>query len=81
MTELFKSIRKRHPAFADTVAGSKDVERILNAMASVVDAVNTLRNRGSVAHPNEELLAEPEAMLAVNAIRTLLHYLDGKLQR
>jgi hypothetical protein len=81
MTEFFKSIRKGHPAFADTVAGGKDVERILNAMASVVDAVNTLRNRGSVAHPNEELLAEPEAMLAVNAIRTLLHYLDGKLQR
>jgi Abortive infection C-terminus len=80
VTELFKVLRKGHPVFAARVAGGKDIDRIVNPMASIVDAVNLLRNRGSVAHPNEELLDEAEAMLAVNAIRTLLHYLDSKLR-
>jgi hypothetical protein len=80
VTELFKLVKKGHPAFHGPVAGGKDVDRILNPMASIVDSVNLLRNRGSVAHPNEELLDEAEAMLVVNAIRTLLHYLDSKLR-
>jgi hypothetical protein len=33
----------------------------------------------SLAHPNECLIGEPEAMLVVNATRTILHYLDAKL--
>jgi Abortive infection C-terminus len=40
-----------------------------------------LRNNASVAHPNEALLDEPEAMLAINAARTILHYLDAKLTK
>jgi hypothetical protein len=37
------------------------------------------RNNKSMAHPNT-LLEPPEAMLAINAIRTMLHYLDNKLK-
>jgi hypothetical protein len=33
-----------------------------------------------MAHPTDELLEEPEAMLAANAIRSLLHYLNMKLR-
>jgi hypothetical protein len=33
-----------------------------------------------MAHPNEDLLEEPEAMLAANAVRSLLHYLNMKLR-
>jgi hypothetical protein len=32
-----------------------------------------------VAHPNQELLDEPEARLVINVGRSLLHYLDSKL--
>jgi hypothetical protein len=49
-------------------------------MATVVDVLNPLRNKASVAHPNEQLLAEPEALLVINSVRTLLNYLDLKLQ-
>lgn len=79
VTELFKLLRRSHPRLNVAVAGAKDSERIVNAMASIVDALNPLRNRGSVAHPNEQLLDEPEAMLVINAVRTLLHYLNSKL--
>ena len=42
--------------------------------------MNPVRNYGSLAHPNENPLEEPEAMLAVNAVRSLLHYLNMKLR-
>jgi hypothetical protein len=47
-------------------------------MATALDAINTMRNRASVAHANEQLLDNAEAVLALNAIRTILHYLDLK---
>lgn len=49
------------------------------SFASAVDALNPIRNNASVAHPNAALLAEPEAMLVINSVRTLLHYLDSKI--
>jgi hypothetical protein len=52
---------------------------MLGAMATVVDVLNPLRNKASVAHPNQQLLAEPEALLVINSVRTLLNYLDSKL--
>lgn len=48
-------------------------------MSAILDALNPVRNRASVAHPNATLLAQAEAMLVVNATRTILHYLDAKL--
>jgi hypothetical protein len=41
--------------------------------------VNTLRNRASVAHPNDKILAREEAYLYVNAVRTLMAYIDTKI--
>jgi hypothetical protein len=81
MTELFKLVREEHPAFRDVGPRSEDTGRILRALSAIVDAVNTLRNRASVAHPNESLLAQPEAMLVINATRSILHFLDEKLHR
>jgi hypothetical protein len=48
-------------------------------MGAILDALNPVRNRASVAHPNPTLLDQHEAMLVVNAARTILHYLDAKL--
>jgi hypothetical protein len=51
----------------------------LRALTSILDALNPARNRGSLAHPNEALLDEAEAVLFINAARTTLQYLDSKL--
>jgi hypothetical protein len=40
---------------------------MLGAMATVLDSLNPIRNNASVAHPNEELLDELEAHVAINA--------------
>jgi hypothetical protein len=65
LTHLFKSLRLQHPAFQDVGPRSEDVAKLLGAMATVVDVLNPLRNKASVAHPNQDLLAEPEALLVI----------------
>lgn len=77
VTELLKVLRQSHPGFSVDVHDS-EVGRVLKGLSTVLDSINTLRNRGTVAHPNVALLSEPEAVLALNSIRTLLHYMDAK---
>jgi Abortive infection C-terminus len=79
ITSLFKLIRQRHPKFQAHSPGTEP-EKVLRGLAQIVDAMNPVRNHSSLAHPNEDLLSEAEAMLAANAVRTLLHYLNMKLR-
>ncbi len=51
----------------------------MRAVGSILDVMNPLRNRASMAHPNEELLGPEEALLVINVSRSILHYLDTKL--
>jgi hypothetical protein len=79
VTDLFKLLRKGHTKMHATGPRSQEVTQIIRSLASVVDALNPLRNKASVAHPNTTLLCEPEAMLVINAVRTLVHYLNDRL--
>ena len=58
---------------------AEHIDRILKSFASAVDSLNTLRNRASIAHPNPTFLAREEAYLYVNAVRTLMAYIDAKI--
>lgn len=78
ITQLFKLLREQHPALSNLGSGSEQIDKVLKACTVIVDALNPLRNRASIAHPNEQLLGNKEAMLVVNVTRTLLHYLDSK---
>lgn len=77
--ELFSLIRSRHPAFGRTVPRATETTTICRAMAQVLVVLNPIRNDGSMAHPTEELIEPIEAMLVINAARTILHYVDAKL--
>lgn len=79
VTALYKLLRERHPGLKDMGPHADDIDRILKSFASAVDSLNTLRNRASVAHPNAQLLAREEAYLYVNAVRTLMAYIDTKV--
>jgi hypothetical protein len=81
LTQVFKLMRTGHSAFSDLGPRPEDIGRVLNSLAVVMDVVNPIRNRASVAHPNAELLPEAEAMLVINAGRSILHYLDSKLSK
>jgi hypothetical protein len=79
VTELMTMLRERHPALQPTGPRADDIRKVLRAMASIVDALNPLRNRATAAHPNVELLERAEAMLVINAVRTLFHYVETRL--
>jgi len=79
MGALLRRLRNEHDAFADLGPRADDVEKVLNSMGTIMHVMNPIRNRASVAHPNRELLDEPEAMLVIHSARTLLHYLDCKV--
>jgi hypothetical protein len=79
MSALLKALRRGHPRLQDLGPRPGDIERILNACATILDALNPLRNRASAAHPNELLLAPEEATLVINTARTVLSYLAAKL--
>lgn len=80
MTKIFKQLRKNHVSFQNIEPHSPEIDRILNSFANIMDAFNPIRNHGSVAHPNKDLLKKDEAMLVINVARTILHYLDAKLR-
>ncbi|HSP14317.1 MAG TPA: abortive infection family protein [Thermoanaerobaculia bacterium] len=80
LTQLFKAIREHHPKFQATGARAADIQQIVRAIASIVGVLDPVRNQATVVHPNLILLDEPEAMLVINAARTILHYLDAKLR-
>ena len=75
---ILRLLRDNHPVFTQLSTGSDEIGRILQACASIIDTLNPLRNRLSVAHPNEQLLMDEEAMLVVNIVRTLLYYFNTK---
>lgn len=79
LTRALKMLRQNHPALEASGPRAEDISRVLGAMATVLDSLNPIRNNASVAHPNEELLDEPEAGLAINAARTIFAFLDAKL--
>jgi len=80
LTQLFKLVIVNHPAFSDPAPEKAHIVKVVRAMSTIVDSLNTLRNRTSLAHPNDLLLAQAEAMLVINTVRTLLQYLDAKLR-
>lgn len=75
-----KQLRERHPALVPSGPRANEVSRVLYSMAATLDALTTLRNNASAAHPNEDLLGRPEALLAINAARTIFSYVDDKVR-
>lgn len=79
ITATFKLLRQHHARLQGSSEQHESITRVLNSFASVLDSLNFVRNRRSMAHPNEALLDAPDALLFINAARTLLQYLDARL--
>ena len=80
ITRLMKLLRENHPNFARTATLDEELQRMLMGIGGMLDSLNTVRNKASLAHPIDELLQEPEARLAVNVALSILNYVDDKTQ-
>lgn len=78
-TKVFKLLRQACPELRPLGQHGEQIEKVINSLASVMDALSPLRNHGTLAHANEHLIEPAEAMLYINAVKTLMHYLNSKL--
>ena len=78
LVALVKKIFETHPKLKISVK-SEEIRNVARSIASISNSLNPIRNQGSLAHPNENLLDEPEAQLVINTVRSLMIYLDSKL--
>ncbi len=78
ITALLKALRENHPRFQETISFGDEARRMVMSMSTALDALNTIRNNASLAHPNESLLGEAEAQLAIDSARTVFRYVDSK---
>jgi hypothetical protein len=79
LTSLFKILREQFPEFREIVAHDEEAKRVIGTLSTALDSLNTIRNRATLAHPNDLLLEGPEAMLYINLSRAVLGYVDSKL--
>lgn len=80
LTAVFKVLRENFPEFKEAIAHDNEAKRVFGSIASALDSLNSIRNRGTMAHPNELLLNGPEAMLYINLSRAVLGYIESKLK-
>lgn len=76
---LFKHV-KTSQKFEIKGNRTQDIEKIINSLTNILNTLNPIRNNASMAHPNENLLEEPEAYLVINATQTILNYLNAKFK-
>lgn len=79
LVSLIKKIFSEHPKFQIKLK-SQEIQNIARSLASISDSLNPIRNQGSLAHPNERLLDEPEAVLVINTVRSLMIYIELKIK-
>lgn len=78
LQKAMKELRSHHSKLKPSGARAGEVSQVLFSMAATLDALNTIRNNASAAHPNDDLLGDPEALLAINAGRTIFTYVAQK---
>jgi len=81
ITKLFKIIKSNHPAFLISTPRSEEINKVLNSLSAIIDALPAIRNRATLSHPNPELLDNPEAILVIDVIKTIANYLENKFYK
>lgn len=79
LTFVFKTLREKFPEFQAAINHDAEAKKMFGSLAGAIDALNTIRNRGSLAHPNELLISAPEAMLYINLSRAIISYIESKI--
>lgn len=51
----------------------------LRSASSILDTLNTIRNKYSLAHPNEELIREEEAKFILGLVENIMNYIEVRV--
>ena len=75
----WKSLVAAHPAFANLGLRHQEIHTALKSMTSSIGTLIPIRNNASNAHPNDEILEHPEAVLVVNMTHTIALYVQSRI--
>ena len=70
---------KLHSCYGEQIRPPEVAERVKKIMRSangMIDAINEIRNKNSIAHPNEKLIQEREAKLVIRLLNTIVDYIE-----
>lgn len=77
--QLLKLLRQHHPHLSDLGEQHDSLTKIMHGISAIIEGLSTQRNRASLAHANDHLLSHDDAVLAINAAKTIIQFLDSKL--
>jgi len=79
--QLLNLILREHPRFVELGSRANDARLTLRTLGSIVEKLGMQRNNETPAHPNDDLLEEPEAALAIESASTIINYIEARLRR
>lgn len=73
LNQLFK---KMYTFYESNASLDKKITTILKSLTGAVYSINELRNKNSLSHPNENIVNDRDAKLAIEAVRIIVNYLE-----
>lgn len=55
------------------------IKTSIRSASGVIDALNTIRNKHSLSHPNEDIIDESEAKLAIGLCKYIVEYIEERV--
>ncbi len=73
LNQLFK---KLYSYYENKESLDKKIGTILKSMTGAISSINDLRNKNSLSHPNEYIVNQRDAKLAIDAVSLIINYLE-----
>lgn len=77
MPKLFNLLYKRWEEVGNSDINNMMLKALRSASATI-EALNEIRNRHSLAHPNEEIIDEAEAKFALGLMESICNYIETR---
>lgn len=77
LSQLYNKLHTDISARIGSAPISDLIKTTMRSASGVVTSINDLRNRHSLAHPNDELLKEREAVFVIKLIKDLSEYINS----
>ena len=55
---------------------AKEAAKIFSSIIKIIEILNNMRNKNSLAHPNKELLENDEALFFINISKAIMRYVS-----
>lgn len=76
LSQLYSKLHMEFSANIGSTEIAELIKKSLRSASGIISAINEMRNRHSLVHPNDDLLQKREAELAIKLIKDLSDYIN-----